>query len=189
MWGTRYQRYLHYTMLKSRMVQYCHIFPPFCQKLKKASDGPYTLAASRCRTPFALAMGRSGFGRLCREKKQPSRRIDKHGRSVFCVLIVYSKAADFGGDGGRSQYCTCGTKGARIAGCKTPRQPQKKQQRDALSVSLLFCLMPPCAAPERPPQSAPACIRSRREAPPLRRRTAPGPAHPPGRGWEQRWRQ
>ena len=66
--GARYQRYLHYTMPKSRMVQYCHIFPPFCQKLKKASGGPYTLAASRCRTPFASVMGRSGFGRLCREK-------------------------------------------------------------------------------------------------------------------------
>ena len=78
------------------------ILPYFLAILSKNEESirrPLYLGCQQ--VPDALRAGRGAFRiwAVMPGEKQPRRRIAKHGRSVFCVLIVYSKAADFDGVG------------------------------------------------------------------------------------------
>lgn len=132
-------------------------FPAILSKIEESIRRPLYLGCQQVADALRAGHGAFRIWAVMPGEKQPRRRIAKHGRSVFCVLIVYSKAADFGGVGGRSQtWCVLIAPAApkvRIAGCKTPRQPQKKAEGRFERLSAVL----PHASMCRPKKAATIC--------------------------------
>jgi hypothetical protein len=78
-------------------------FPAILPKIEESIRRPLYLGCQQM--PDALRTGYGAFRiwAVMPREKQPSRRIAVNMGGVFSALIVYSKATDFGGDGGRSQ--------------------------------------------------------------------------------------